>query len=58
MKNQTVTKAPSSKFDKRAMTINDITNPAVKFASMVIGYKIYHSNMENLVSGTTIYVAY
>jgi len=40
------------------MTINDIIELNVKFASMVIGYKIYHLRRENFISGTTIYVAY
>jgi len=40
------------------MTINEIIDPDVRFASMVNGYKIYHPSRENSVSGMTIYVAY
>jgi len=58
VKNQTVSDATRSKFDKRAMTVEDITEPDVKFASMIIGYKIYHSSRENSVPGTAIYTAY
>jgi len=58
VKNQTVTEATGSKFDKRAMTIEDITDLDIKFASMIIGYKIYHSSRENSVSGTAVYTAY
>lgn len=47
-----------SKFDKWAMTINDILEQDFRFASMVIGYKIYFSSRENYVSGTSIYIAY
>lgn len=56
--NQMVTDATGSRFDKRAITINDIAEPDVKFSSMVVGYKVYHSNKENSVSETPIYVAY
>lgn len=58
VKNQVVTDTTRSRFDKRAMTINDILEYDVKFASMVIGYKIYHSSQENSVSSTAIYAAY
>lgn len=40
VKNQIVTNATESKFDQRAMTINDILEHDVKFDSMVIGYKV------------------
>lgn len=58
MKNQNVIDATSSKFDKRAMTINDIIETDVKFSSMVVKYKVYHSNQENSVFNIAIYVAY
>lgn len=58
MKNQIVIEATGSNFDKRAMKIEDIIEVDVKFASMIIGYKIYHSSWDNSISGTTIYVAY
>jgi len=41
VKNDIVTEATGSKFDKRAMTIEDIIDLDVKFASMIIRYKIY-----------------
>lgn len=40
------------------MTISDIIEHYVRFASMVMGYKIYHSSQDNSVSGMTIYAAY
>lgn len=58
VKNQIVTKVIGSQFDKRAMTISDIIEHDVIFASMVTGYKVYQSSPNNSVSGTTIYVAY
>lgn len=58
MKNEIVTKATSSIFNKRAMKINDIIEVDVIFYSMVIGYKIYHSNRDNSVSNNAIYAAY
>lgn len=39
------------------MTVNDINDPAVKFASMVIGYIIFYSNRMNSIP-TTIHTAY
>lgn len=58
IKNQKVTNATGAQFDKRAMIIKDIAKMDVKFSSMVIGYKLYHSNRDNSVFGTTIYAAY
>lgn len=40
VKNEIVTNATESKFNKRAMTINDILEYDVSFSSMVIGYKV------------------
>lgn len=56
--NDTVIATTRSKFDSRAMTINDILEKDVKFASIVVGYKVYQSSMYNFVSGTTIYFSY
>lgn len=53
-----VTDATGSMFDKRAMTTNDIVELDVKFSSMIVGYKVYHSNKENSVSSTTKYATY
>lgn len=58
VKNQIFMDATGSKFDRRAMTINDILEYDVKFASMVIGYKVYYSSKDNYVFKKTIYVAY
>lgn len=58
VKNQLVTNTIGSKFDKKEMTINYILGYDVKFASMVIGYKIYHSSGENSIFDTAIYAAH
>lgn len=41
----------------RERTINPIRHPAIRYATIVIRYKIYYSNQENLVSATTTHVA-
>lgn len=53
--NPIVTKLTSAKFDGRSMKINTIKDDDVKFAAMVIGYKVYRSNRLNSMSGTTIH---
>lgn len=53
-----VTKATGSQFDNRSMTIHDIVEYDVWFVSMVMVYKLYQSDRDNSVSGTTIYVSY
>lgn len=58
VKNQLITITTRPRFDKMKMTINDILEYDVKFSSMVIGYKTYHSSQENSVSGTIIYASY
>lgn len=58
VKNQMVTDAIGSKFDKRDMTINDIIELDVNFSFMVVEYKVCHSSWENYVFGTAIHVAY
>lgn len=40
------------------MTISDIIEYDVRFASMVAGYKVYQSSRANIVSDIEIYVAY
>lgn len=47
-----------SKFDSKVMTINEILEHDVKFASMMVGYKVYHSSRHNSISETTIYSIY
>lgn len=39
--NDMVIATTCSKFDSRSMTINDIYENDVKFALMVVGYKVY-----------------
>lgn len=58
VKNTTVTEVTRSHHDNRSMTISDTIKYDVRFGAMVIGYKVYWSNRQNSVSGTTIYVAY
>lgn len=58
MKNEIVINATGSKFDKWEMTINNTLEHDIRFASMVIGYKIYFSSKENYVFCTIIYTAY
>lgn len=40
------------------MTISHIAKVDVRLASMIIGYKIYHSSRFFYLSGTVIYAAY
>lgn len=56
--NPTVTKLTGAQFDNRSMTINNILDHDVKFASMIIGYKVYQSSKLNFVFATMICVAY
>lgn len=44
VQNQMITKATGYQFDKMSIAINDIIEYDVRFASMVIGYKIYYSS--------------
>lgn len=57
-KNDIVTNATGSKFDKSVMTTNDILEHDINLASIVVRYKIHYSNRENFIFRTTIYVAY
>lgn len=56
--NNIVAATTDSKFDNREMTINDILQHDVTFASMVVGYKVYQTSRQNSVSGSTIYTTY
>lgn len=58
VKNQIITNATRSRFNKRAMIMNNIFEHDVRFSSMVIGYKIYYSNKHNSISRMTIYASY
>lgn len=53
-----VEKLTRSKWDGRAMTVNNISDPTVKYASMVIGYRIYYSSKMNNVLVAAIHTAY
>lgn len=53
-----VEKLTRLKWDGRAMTVNNINYPAMKYASMVIGYRIYYSSGMNNIPTTTIHTAY
>lgn len=47
-----------SQHDSKLMTISDIIEYDVIFASMVMRYKVYQSSRANSISGTTIYATY
>lgn len=47
-----------SRWDGRAMTINEIDDSTVKFASMIIGFQVYHSSRMNNIHVATIHIAY
>lgn len=54
VKNEVVMELIGAQYDRRALTIKDITNPRMKYVAMMIGYKIYFSNRENSVSAIAI----
>lgn len=58
MKNTTVIEVPCLQHEIRSMTISDIIEYDVRFASMVIGYKVYQSSRANSVYGMAIYATY
>lgn len=58
MHNTMLTKITESQFDSRSLTINDIIEHNVRFASMVTGYKIYQSSRQNSIFGMTIFATY
>lgn len=47
-----------SKWDDREMTVNNIIDPIVNYASMVISYQIYYSSRMNNIPVTSIHIAY
>lgn len=55
IKNEIVMKLTGVKFDKHALTVKDIDDSIVKYASMMIGYKIFYTNRENCIAATTIH---
>lgn len=40
------------------MSVNNINDPVVKYASMVIGYRIYYSSRLNSIATASIHIAY
>jgi hypothetical protein len=58
VKNKDVMELTRATFDQRDITMNTIENPIVRYAYMVIRYKIYYSNKENFVFSREIHVAY
>lgn len=52
MKNEVVMWLTSTKYDKRALIVKDIVDLAIKYATMMIGYRIYFTKGENFVSAT------
>lgn len=58
VKNTIVTEVTNSQHDSRSMTISDIIEYDVRFASMVMSYKVYQSSRAYSVFDTAIYVAY
>lgn len=46
------------KYDIRVLTVKDIKDLRVKYASMLIRYKIYFTNRENHVFATAINIVY
>lgn len=45
-------------YNKKNLVVNPIRNPIVRYATMLIGYKIYFTNRDNSMSAITINVAY
>lgn len=55
---EVVMKLVGVNFDKHALMVNDIDDMVVKYASMMIFYKIFHTNRENFISSTVIHIAF
>lgn len=53
-----VTKLKKFKWDGQVMMINEIEDPEVKHASMVIGYRVYHSSRTNSAPVAAIHTTY
>lgn len=53
-----VNRLTKSKWDGHAMTMNDIDDLAMKFASMVIDYKVYYSRRINRIPRVAIHTTY
>lgn len=58
IKNEVVMENTRATYDKRALKVIPIKNPIVRYAAMVIGYKVYFKNRDNFVSTTAINVAH
>lgn len=55
---ETITTLTSSTSDGHAFPINRIKDPAVKLATMVIGYRIFYSSRLNSVLSATVHTTY
>lgn len=58
VKNTIVMEVTSLNHNNRSMTISEIVEHDVRFAQMVIGYKVYQSSRYNSIFDTTIYATY
>lgn len=56
--NEMVMNLTSAKFNKHDLTVKDIDDTIVKYASMMIAYKIHYTNIENIVSTTIIHTVH
>lgn len=56
--NKEVMSLTGATFDNRSPRVNDIKDKNVKFSSMVIGYKVGHTNRLNCVSSSCIHSAH
>jgi hypothetical protein len=53
--NEMVMKLTRSNFDKCALIVNDIEDPTIKYASMVIDYRILYAKRDKFISTTIIH---
>lgn len=58
LSNTELCKLISATFDGRSMRVDDIRDIDMKFAGMVIGYKVYQSNQLNYVFSNNILIAH
>lgn len=58
VQNTTMVVVTGSHYDNKSMTISNIVENDARFASMVVGYKVYQSSRKSSVSGTAIFSAY
>lgn len=53
-----VTELTGSMRDKRAMTVNTIIDDLVKYACMVIRYRVFYASIMNFVPTAVVHAAY